>query len=71
MGGYNDGDNNQIGKFNTVQQLQDLLTKLTVGLNPCNVLVTDENNSLNLYITFREGAIKIGSSPNLGDIEAA
>jgi hypothetical protein len=60
-----------ISSFNTVQQLQTLLTNLTQGMNPCDVLVTGEANELNLYIAFREGAIKIGAHSDLGDVTSA
>lgn len=68
MGGNPEGN---IHKFNTVQQLQTLLTSLTQGMNPCDVLITGEANELDLYITLREGAVKIGTHSDLGDDTSA
>lgn len=73
MGGSDhiDSNNSKIHSFNTVQQLQTLLTNLSLGMDPCKVLVTGEANELNLYIAFREGAIKIGAHSDLGDVTSA
>jgi hypothetical protein len=73
MGGndYMDTNNSKIHSFNTVQQLQTLLTNLTQGMDPCKVLVTGEANELSLYVTFREGAIKIGAHSDLRDVTSA
>lgn len=68
MGGNPEG---KIHSFNTVQQLQTLLTNLSSGMDPCKVLVTGEANELNMYIAFREGAIKIGPHSDLGDVTSA
>lgn len=63
--------NCQIQSFNTVSELQVILTQLTTGMDPARVLVTDEKDSLNLYIVFREGTVKIGSHSDLRDNESA
>ncbi len=68
---YIDSNNSKIHSFNTVQQLQALLSSLTQGMDPCKVLVTGEANELNLYIAFREGAVKIGPHNDLGDVTSA
>jgi hypothetical protein len=67
------GCNNErnISSFNTVGELQTLLTSLTQGMDPTKVLVTGEENELNLYITFREGAVKIGPHSDLRDDTSA